>query len=68
MKARLFMEVFVISELRNKRLKRIKEIVARNDRMSECVQELVKEDLVVSMSEGRRLYTQMKDVIDNEEN
>ncbi len=41
-------------------LKRIKEIVKENDRMDKCAQVLIKEGLVVSMSQGRRLYQQLK--------
>ncbi len=43
-----------------KNLKRIKEIVAECDHMSVCAQILLKEGLVATMSQGRRVYAQIK--------
>lgn len=44
----------------NERRDRLKELVVQHSKMSEFAKKAIEEGLVVSMSEGRRIFTQLK--------
>ena len=44
------------------KLRRIKRIVKANDNVVSAVKEMITEHLIVTNSEGRRLYNQLKSI------